>query len=514
MTVAGVDRLDELVTEAAHRHGRLPALVSAAGETMTYAELVAASRRLCARLIESGCPVGFPALLAVDNQPQDVVGELAIWLAGGVVVPVARSAPAAVLHRIAERTGARVLVGDDLPAAWSTVLTGPMGAAYQAETDAVGAAIQVRLLPARAVVPSELDSDQALVIFTSGSTGEPKGVVISHRAFARKLAAIDSVLPFATGTVTLQVLHLHFSFGQWTTLLTLATGGVVHLRPRFSTTGVAQDLATRQIDRIAVVPSMLRLLVRHLDGTGPQPSAAWRSPRLWIAGGEPLPAAVGRTVRRLFPHAGIADVFGLSESATSDLILTPDRYDAEAGTMGRPTPGVRTRVVGEDGADCRVGVDGELWLHTDHLMTGYLGDRAATDAALAAGWLRTGDRARRRADGLLELTGRAKDTIVRGGVKIAPLEVEDVYSGHPHAAGCMAVGVADELLGERLHLLMVARSGVVPDPSHVLAWGRERLDRQKVPDRVHFVDELPSGRTGKLDRGAARSVAAGLSSKD
>ncbi|WP_324789452.1 class I adenylate-forming enzyme family protein [Streptomyces sp. H51] len=500
MIAHGANRIEQLVLASAARHTERAALATPT-QQVTYGRLAAAAERGGVLLTAAGCRPGEAVLLTAGNRPEDIIWELAIWLAAGVVVPVSPTTPLEVVRRIARRTGARFLAGADTPESWQELFgNGPSGEGLRTLAGTAGSR------------PAELDADQALVIFTSGSTGEPKGVVLSHRVLVGKLRAIQQVLPFAPDTVTLQVLQLHFSFGQWTSLLTLATGGLLQLRPAFSATRFLHDLTSLRIDRTAVVPSMLRIILRTLDGAEDGEDllrriAARCSPRLWIAGGEPLPGPLGRQVRARFPRSSIADVFGLSESATSDLILTPDRYDQEAGTLGRPTPGVRIRVVDAAGADCGPGDAGELWIRTEHLMTGYLDDPAATAATLTEGWLRTGDRARRRPDGLLELAGRAKDLIVRGGSKISPLEVENVFSAHPDCAGCVAVGVPDDLLGERLHLLLMPRPGRAVDPVRLLDWSRERLERHKTPDRVHVVDDLPLGRTGKVDRGLARTVA-------
>ena len=211
--------------------------------------------------------------------------------------------------------------------------------------------------------PRELDERQALVIFTSGSTGLPKGVVISHAALATKLAAIDEVLSFAAGERMLQVLHLHFSFGQWTSLLTLATAGRLDLVQRFSTDDVLARLAREPYDRIAVVPTMMRMIAARLGDPGHGGVLSGlrsnRSPRLWIAGGEPLAAGLGRQFRTLLPGSAVTDVFGLSESATSDFIVRPEKYDDQAGTIGRPSPGVAFRIVVETSEGLNDAVAGE-----------------------------------------------------------------------------------------------------------------------------------------------------------
>ncbi|MFE9561178.1 class I adenylate-forming enzyme family protein [Streptomyces sp. NPDC006487] len=485
-------RLDTLLTEACDRFSGQTALTSGT-QSLTYAELAATASEMSVGLAAAGHRSGEPVLLSVGNRCADIPAQLAIWRAGGIVVPVHHGVPRTVLRETALRTGARLLVRpeQDRPA------------------DRVGR-LDLPTHPA----PRELDADQALVAFTSGSTGRPKGVVLSHRAFTAKLRAIAQVLPFRSGDRAVQVLQLNFTFGQWTSLLTLATGGTLELVEQFGAASVLRRLAERSVQRIAVVPSMLRLINRELDapGTGPSLRTALReagSPALWITGGEPLPAGLGRRLRAALPGTGIADVYGLSETSTSDFILTPDQYEAGAGTIGRPGPGVEFRIVPDEGLDAAApGVTGELCLRTPYLMTGYLDDPSATAEATAGGWLRTGDLATvREADGLVRLVGRKKQLISRGGVKIAPLEVENVYSRHPDCGGCLAVGVPDPMLGERVHLLFVPAVGSNPTEDELRAYGRERLEEYKAPERVHLVAELPLGRTGKADRAAAAHLA-------
>lgn len=492
-------RLDALVIAGLAKRGNQVALASNSDE-LTGNETLAAAEKVAAELKAAGANPGDAVLLAVDNRPHDIVGQLAIWYAGCVAVPVHRPHPALVVTNIAERSGAHFIVGQ-LPQTWSALIAWTGHMVHTLEGQATGGS------------PPELDADQALVIFTSGSTGHPKGVVISHHAFASKLKAIDEVFDFTPNAVMLQVLHLHFSFGQWTTLLTLASAGRVDLVSRFSTDAVLERLAERTYDRIAVVPTMMRMIETRLGN--PQLASTLTtmrqqgSPQLWIAGGEPLAAGLGRYFRELLPHSNVTDVFGLSESATSDFIVRPEHYDQQAGTIGHPAPNVQFRVVVENDhtfVDADPNEPGELWLKTPHLMTGYLGDQEATTETMHGPWLRTGDLAARRPDGLLELVGRAKNLIVRGGIKVSPLEVENVYSTHPHCSGVIATGVADAILGERIHLVVTARAGHLVEPDEVREWGRSRIDPGKVVDHVHVVDEIPLGVTGKTDRIATAAL--------
>jgi len=142
-------------------------------------------------------------------------------------------------------------------------------------------------------------------------------------------------------------------------------------------------------------------------------------------------------------------------------------------------------------------------------MNGYLDAPELTQAALCDGYFRTGDIAREREPGVVELVGRSKELISRGANKVSPLEIEHAVGAHPDVAEALACGVPDAVLGERIHLLIVPRAGARLDEADLRAWAAERLERYKLPDRIHFGTELPQGRTGKADRIRLRAILSG-----
>ena len=324
--------------------------------------------------------------------------------------------------------------------------------------------------------------DAALVVFTSGSSGMPKGAVLSHRAFAGKLAAIQSLLHFGEGERTLLVLNITFSFGIWVALLTLLHGGVLIPRERFSAASFLADLDG--ITRVAVVPTMMRSLILDV----PKLEFESRDLRQVLIGGETLGKGLGETLRELFAPADLIDIYGLTETSTCDFFLMPADVPRYAGCIGRPSPGVRYRIVGDDG---------ELHIASPYLMSGYLDEPALEP--IHDGWLATGDLARERDPGVVEIVGRKKELIYRGGAKVAPLEIEFACSAHPKVAAALAVGRPDERLGQRIHALIVPRGG--DHGRELRAFLAGRLEKYKQPDVLYFAAELPAGRTGKADRG-------------
>ena len=225
-------RLNALLFEACARFGAAPALDDAQ-QRLSYSELAAAAQKVAESLRKQGINADEPVLVPISNAPANIATFLGVWAAGGVVVPVSRDAPAATTEATRAATKARLMVRD-------------------------AAAVCLGDHPPSPQRP--LLKDAAIIIFTSGSTGAPKGVVIGHDAFARKLLEIDSNLNFSAQTRSLLVLQITFIFGIWVTLLTLLKGGSVFMCQRFDAATLVDDLAARRITDAAFVPTMLRKL--------------------------------------------------------------------------------------------------------------------------------------------------------------------------------------------------------------------------------------------------------------
>lgn len=473
---AASPRLEALLAAAAGRHAARAAI---AGErVLSYAGLLGEALAVAGTLRQAGLARDEPLHLRVSNHALDLVALLGAWLAGAVVVPVHRSSPALAAAQIASRTLARF------------------------EWDAL-AATPLKRLASDAPPPREILEGSALVVFTSGSSGAPKGAVLSHRALAGKLVAIQSRLGFGENERTMLVLNITFSFGIWVALLTLLHGGRLVPVEKFVPEAFLERLRAEAITRVGVVPTMMRALILDQPAEALARSgralAAAGSLRSVMIGGESLGKGLGDTLRELVAPADLIDIYGLTETSTCDFFLMPQDATRYAGCIGRPSPGVRFRIRGDDGGAVAQGAVGELCIASPFLMNGYLG-QPELNPIDAEGWLATGDLARERDPGVLEIAGRKKELIVRGGNKIAPQEIEFACSAHPKVAAALAVGRPDARLGQRIHALVVPR-----DPSlsvtELRAFLRERLDKFKQPDVFYFARELPAGRTGKADRG-------------
>ena len=449
--------LGTLLAEAAQRFAAREAFPG-----MRFEDFHAASRAVCDSLSRAGLAANEPVHLRVSNQPLDLAAYVGAWLAGGVVVPAHRASPPGAVAHVLSKTRARF------------------------EWDGVLNVLSNAPPPQRPVLDGA-----ALVVFTSGSSGMPKGAVLSHRAFIGKLAAIQSLLEFGKNERspdrTLLVLNITFSFGIWVALLTLLTGGCLLPREKFAAAGFLGDLEESRATQVAVVPTMMRSLILEVPRAQLRCEAS--ALRQVLIGGETLGKGLGETLRALFAPAPLIDIYGLTETSTCDFFLMPHEAERYAGCIGRPSPGVRFRIAGDDG---------ELQISSPFLMSGYLDEPQLEP--IRDGWLATGDLARERDPGVVEIVGRKKELIYRGGNKIAPLEIEFACSAHPKVAAALAVGRDDERLGQRIHALVVPREDAL-NVRELRAFLATRLDRYKIPDVFYFARELPAGRTGKADRG-------------
>ena len=430
---------------------------------------MALADRVGGALTGRGVAQNEPVHVIIGNRASDLGALLGVWQAGAVVVPVHASAARSTFDRVQRASCARFSIDGD----------------------------RLEVLGHLAPPNRALLRDAALVIFTSGSTGEPKGVVIGHRRLADKLVILDRLLKIRSNDVVLSPLQLTFIFGLWVSLLALIKGARLVLLPKFTCDAVCRCLAQSTV--LAGVPSMFRALLANSSVKAPHL-------RLILTGGEVLAPRLAHVMTRLAPGA-IHDLYGLTETGSCDFCLSPADQPHGFGTIGQPTDRVVFRLV-RDGRVVAAGETGELQIRTPFSMLGYLDNPELTHASFDGDYFRTGDLARMTARGYVELVGRAKDIISRGGNKIAPLEIDNLLEQHPDVAAALCAGIPDERLGEVVHAVIVPRAGADLDAVALRDRLLARTERFKVPDVFHFRDVLPSGSSGKADRQAIALLAA------
>lgn len=393
-----------------------------------------------------------------------------------------------------ERLGAVLLpLNGRLAATELAAIVGHAGAGHLMGTpDAQALAGEVlaraRLAPGPAAGVQDGD---LLLVYTSGTTGRPRGAMHTRAGLQANAVAAIAAQGFDAQTRVLTVLPLFHVGGLCIqTLPALAAGGRVSLQPRFEPGAWFDAVAQWRPTTTLLVPAVMRALVEH-----PRWAAADLSSLAFVNSGSQI---VPRALIDAFHARGVpvAQVYGATETGPVSIVLRPDEALAHPGRAGRPALGVQVRLA----------ADGEILLKGPNLMRGY--HREAETGFDAEGWFHTGDLARRDADGVHEVVGRAKELIISGGENIHPAEIEQLVAERPEVAECAVVGLPDARWGEVPVLAVVARPGQAVDAAALLASLTGRIARFKQPQRVVVCEALPKTALGKVQRGAlARALA-------
>ncbi|WP_176065639.1 non-ribosomal peptide synthetase [Anaeromyxobacter diazotrophicus] len=476
--------------------------VEGADRSFTYRELDARASRIARHLRRLGFGRGRLAGLLALRVPDTIAALLGVLEAGGAWVPLDPAAPRRRLaETIADAELGVVLAAGPLPDGFA-----PPPGVEVVRLDDPSRAARVGAEPARHLQPIAGSEDTAYVIYTSGSTGKPKGVRISHRSAVNLWAGLARTA-YAGRAGPLRVnLNAPLVFdASVQQLLALLAGHALVLVPaevRADAAAMVEFLRARRVDVLDCVPSHLKALLAAglLDPAHPRP-------RLILVGGEPLDLATWRT---LAAAEGIDswNVYGPTECAVD---ATACRVGAAPGgpSIGRPLANVRAYVLDAHGAPLPPGLPGELCLGGEGVGQGYLGRPALTaerfveDPFAPGGRMyRTGDRARWREDGQLELLGRLDAQVKVRGHRIELGEIEAALVQHPAvAAAAAAVQLGPD--GERaLVAYVVGRGSPAPGAAPLRQHLRERLPESMVPAAFVALQALPHTPSGKLDRRA------------
>jgi acyl-CoA synthetase (AMP-forming)/AMP-acid ligase II len=212
----------------------------------------------------------------------------------------------------------------------------------------------------------------------------------------------------------------------------------------------------------------------------------------------PLPPRVMLELERLF-GCPVIEAYGMTEAAHQMASNPLPPLVRKPGSVGLAA-GPEIAVMSPEGQLLAAGELGEVVVRGRNVTAGYQDDPEANRRAFTAGWLRTGDQGMLDGEGYLTLTGRLKEIINRGGEKVAPLEVDNVLSGHPSVAQALTFAMPDARLGEEVAAAIVLRPGATASERQIQDHVAEHLAEFKVPRRVVFLDEIPTGPTGKLQR--------------
>ena len=519
---ADVQSIPSLLAAAADRFGDVDAVHD--GDTLlSYSALADRVVAAAGALVSAGLGPGDRVAVWAPNSAEWIVCALGLWQAGCVLVPVNTRFKGREAADILRRSQARILVtvtdflGTDYVALLGeaeaelpdlehvVVAAGPVPAGARSWADLVDAAGEKSRLEAVRRGVAVGSDDPADILFTSGTTGTPKGVVQSHGRTLRVGTDWVAMTGLRAGDRYLMVNPYVHMFGLKAGILaSVAAGATMLPEPVFD---VERALARIEAEQVTVLPGAPTLYQSILDHPG-RDRFDLSSLRVAVTGAADIPVELIRRVREELPFSMIVTGYGLTEAGTATATSPEDDADTVATTVGRPRPGFELRIADAAGVELARDEAGEILLRGGSVMSHYLDDPAATEAAFTEeGWLRTGDLGVIDDRGCLRIVGRSKDMLIVGGFNVYPAEVENFLLEHPVVAQAAVVGVPDQRLGEVGFAFVVLRSGATAEADELAEWAKGRMANYKAPRRVEVVDELPVNATGKVLKDVLRQRA-------
>jgi cyclohexanecarboxylate-CoA ligase len=343
--------------------------------------------------------------------------------------------------------------------------------------------------------------DVAVMLYSSGTTGYPKGILHTHRSLGHELRSFVEFLELDSSHVVLMPSPLTHITG-------LLYG--IHLPAVLGSTVVLQDIWKPDEAWRLIAEHSCRLTVGatpFLRGLLDAAADVQDRPTLdyFLCGGADVPADL---VRKANSELGcvVTRGYGATELPTATLCNRHDSVDKRSLTDGRPMAGVEVRVVDSSGTQVDVGRKGVLHLRGPEQCLGYLDSDANEESFTADGWWISGDLGFVDRDGYLTITGRVKDLIIRGGENLAAGEIESLVAEHPAVADVAVLGMPDRVLGERVCAFVVLKDGAALSVGELGAFlAGYRLAKQKYPERIEVIDELPRTASGKVQKHILRA---------
>ena len=349
------------------------------------------------------------------------------------------------------------------------------------------------------------DRDPISYLYTSGTTSTPKGVVSSHLAvYLESLGvAIDTRM---TANDRITALMPLFHTAQLNAFVTpaIAVGATLFIQKGFDANRLLDLIESERITFVFALPMMYRAMLEQLEACARDVSSL----RLAVYAMAPMPThELKRAIARFGCEFSL--MFGQTEMNPLSVYFRPEHQLSHPGAVGTPSPNAEVAIMDEAGRLLPGGQSGEIVYRGPQVMTEYLRDSAATDAAFAHGWFHSGDCGHFDADGILWFEDRFKDVIKTGGENVASIEVEKaIYAADPGVQETAVVGLPHDRWGEAVTAVVIVKNGHRLDEQELLAKLRNSLSPFKCPKRILFSEEMPKTATGKIQKGKLRAMLA------
>jgi len=474
---------------AARRAGNKVALIDET-RRLTHNELAAGSEALAARFLAEGLTAGDRVAIHAPNSIDTALAIIACFHAGLVAVPINVRFKAEEVEYIIGHCKPRLMFVH-------STLAGPLRAIMGR---APSLQVWTELPKLDSGRPLETpDSDlPALVLYTSGTTARPKGVTHTLRTLMASAHTMYGV-GIDSSTVSLVALSMMHTADLCCTLLPpVLRGGTAVLLAKFDAAMVLDAVERHHCTWTIILPALMQSVAVEQER---QPRNLG-SMRYWLTGGDCASLTLQTRWQQLSGRA-LTEGYAMSES----MIMTYNRAnEIRAGSIGKAAEGVEIVILDRDFKPAAPGVIGQIACRSPANFICYWENASATANAFHGEWMLTGDLARMDEDGFIWFHGRLKEIIIRAGSNISPQEVEEVLVRHPAVLEAGVIGAKDDVLGERVHAFVTRREGRSLHERELIEFARLSLADYKTPERIVFLDTMPKGITGKVQRRALKDL--------
>ena len=504
----------------ATRFGDREALVAAHQDyRATYGELVEQCEEVARGLMARGVKKGDRVGIWSPNRYEWVIVQYATAAMGAILVNINPAYRTSELEYALQQSGIRFLV---LAAAFRQADYRAMLAEVKGKCPELHEAMvledgwEALKRDASRVKPAELHELEATLQFddpiniqyTSGTTGFPKGATLTHHNILNNGFFIGETLKYSEKDRVCIPVPFYHCFGMVLGNLACTTHGATMVIPAeaFDPVATMQTVQQESCTSLYGVPTMFIAELEHPRFK----EFDFSSLRTGIMAGSPCPVEVMKKVQTVMHIPEMTIAYGMTEtSPVSTQCTTDDPLERRVSTVGRVHPHVEIKIIDpESGAVVPRGAAGELCSRGYMVMLGYWNNEQATRQAIdAAGWMHTGDLATMDEDGYVNIVGRIKDMIIRGGENIYPREVEEFLYRHPDISDVQVIGVPSERYGEEVMAWVKLREGAAASADELAAWCKGKIAPYKIPRHWKFVDAFPMTVTGKVQKFKMREVA-------
>ncbi|WP_255425807.1 class I adenylate-forming enzyme family protein [Pseudonocardia petroleophila] len=483
-----LEELDRIIH--ATRPDQLFAIDACTGVSITYGELQARTSAIATSVTSALMKDKNCVILSISDQYLFTLVYLSLFRAGVCVVPCSPASTASAIDRIAQMAGAGAVVADRT---------------ISSQVPLIDAAAVSRVALNRGVVPQtkwRQTAGNAVTLFTSGTTSTPKGVRLGASGMLANATDFAAAVGISSARL-LGLLPMHHTNAQIANILVpVVTGSTIICGGQYNITALSRlwgQIEEFGVNYVDVVPTIIHTLLRLPPNQAPRLASL----RYFICGAAPVKAADLILFQEMY-GVEVLQEYGLSEATCFSSVERPAAR--RLGTVGIALR--RNEIEVRDEFGQRLGSDqvGEVFIRGEYTMLGYVGGDAASYNLTVDedGWLETGDLGSIDPEGYLQIVGRKKDVIIKGGLTIMPADIEEVATLESTVAEAAAVGVSDDYYGEKIWLFVSVRAQAL-DYNSLHSLLHAGLPPEMQPDRVVAVSEIPRTDSGKVRRQLLRN---------